>query len=127
MLAEAQDGKDFGMVQGLTWPDGRFSVRSFAPGDRPTRRPWSKFVFGGIGVNYHSRITHLRVRVRGAAATAWVHEVTRVDYASEDSGLRYVSHNLIRLERRKGIWGVLNWDRRVRQYGSDEAWHRRHP
>ena len=126
-LVLAQDGKDMGMLRDLTWADGYFSERSFAPDAPTTRRRWSDFLFGGIGINRHSRITRLRTRISGDWATAWVHEATRIDYGIEFSGVRSVSHNLVRLERRGSEWRVLSWDRRVRQYGSDAAWHRRHP
>ena len=124
-VIEAGDGKDISGIQGATWPDGHFSERSFAPDARPRLRPWAGYLFGGTGVNYRSRITRLGVRITGDRATAWVHQVARIDYGVDFSGMRSVSHDLVRLERRGGEWRVLDWDRRVRQTGSDAAWHRR--
>ena len=124
-VIEAGDGKDMSGIQGATWPDGHFSVRSFAPDARPRRRRWGEHLFGGIGVNTRSRITRLGIRITGDRATAWVHQAARIDYGMEFSGVRSISHNLVRLERRGGEWRVLDWDRRVRQTGSDSAWHRR--
>jgi SnoaL-like domain len=124
----AEDGKDIGVLRDSTWPDGHFAVRSAGKTRTAfeTQR-WEDFTFGGTGVNYSTRITGMNIRVHGATAVAEVRETSRRYYSDEFSGLAYRSRNQITLTRRHGQWRVLDWERTVRQFGSDAAWHRRHP
>ena len=128
LIVSAEDAKDIGTIRNSTWPDGHFTVGSAGrPRRTYDRKSWANFIFGGLGVNYHSRIVAMKVQILGSRATARVTQRTRRDYAEEFSGITYLSNDNVRLERRRGEWRVLDWESTVRQFGSDAAWHRRHP
>jgi hypothetical protein len=127
-IIEAEDAKDRGGVLGNVWPDGYFAVKRWnQPRSAFERKPWSQVGFGGVGVNDHSTIVRMDIAEKGNRAVASVRQDARRDYADEFSGLSYRMTNQVILERRRGRWGVLRWERSVREFGSDAAWHRRHP
>jgi hypothetical protein len=124
----AEDAKDIGTIRDSTWPEGHFAVRSAGkPRSAFERKRWEDFTFGGLGVIYSTRITGMTIRVHGATAIAEVREFTRRYYSDEFSGLTYRSRDHVTLTRRHGQWRVLDWESTVREFGSDAAWHRRHP
>lgn len=124
---QAEDDKDMSEVHDLTWPEGYLVSRLGGPGGGTIRRHWSDLIFGGIGVFYRTRMARPAIRVRGDRATALVRSSTRRYYDDEFSGMYDLSRNRVELERRHGEWRILDWYRRIRSYGSDAAWHRRHP
>jgi hypothetical protein len=127
-VISAEHAKDIGTIRDSTWPDGHFAVRSAGkPRTAFERKRWADFIFGGLGVIYSTRITAMNIRVHGATATAEVREATRRYYSDEFSGLTYRSRDHVTLTRRHGQWRVLDWESTVRQFGSDAAWHWRHP
>jgi hypothetical protein len=125
-VIEALDGKDWGVLLGATWPDGRLTVTGAGPGRHPPiARHWADLAFSQV--NYQSTLSRPAIRIRGNRATASFETESRVYYGPDFSGVRYHIREQVALERRRGEWRVRDWSRTVRQSGSDAEWHRRHP
>lgn len=125
-VVEALDGKDRGVLQGATWPDGTITVASTGPGRHPPiTRHWADLAFSQV--NYRSTLSRPAIRIRGNRAAASFRTESLVYYGPDFSGVRYFIQERVALERRRGEWRVRDWSRTVRQSGSDAEWRRRHP
>jgi hypothetical protein len=109
-------------------PDATLELRDLPPDDPARKRLWRNVPRSEVLTR--PRVQRMSIAsVRGDRATADATTATRVYYMGVDgheySGVTQILSDRLQLRRLGGEWRIISVVRRVRNVGSDAAWHER--